>query len=47
MYGHFNYFEIVNMKTDRVMYCTDKKIMTEFNKFADMWDDVRKQCLVD
>ena len=34
------------MKTDRVMYCTDKKIMIEFNKFADMWDDARKQCLI-
>ena len=46
MYGHFNYFEIVNMKTDRVVYCTDKKIMIEFNKFANMWDDARKQCLI-
>ena len=45
MYGEFNYFEITNGKTNRVVYCTDKNKMKEFNKFMDMWDDARSQCV--
>ena len=41
-YGEFNYFEIYNIETDRVKYCSDKNLMKEMNELKEEWDAWRK-----